>query len=398
MSTKRDYYEVLGVSKSASDQEIKKAYRKLAIKYHPDKNPGDDVAESKFKEAAEAYEVLSNKDKRAKYDRFGHSAMGGAAGGGGFRGGGMSMEDIFDQFGDMFGNQGGGGGGDPFSSFFGGGSGRSRGSRTARGSNLRVKIKLTLAEMAAGVKKKIKVKKYVTCNTCSGSGAKGGSSAKQTCGTCNGTGQVRSVRETFLGQMMTTSTCPTCKGEGTIIKDTCNTCSGEGRVVKEDTLEINIPAGVRDGIQLSVNGKGNVGRRGGMSGDLIVEIEEIPHEFLKRDGDNVVYDLYVSFIDAALGTSLEVPTINGKVKVNIPQGTQSGKIFRLKGKGLPNIEAGYSSMRGDQLIHVNVWTPQKLSENEKSTLEALRDNEHFQPNPSKGQKGFFEKMKEMFSN
>ena len=385
---KRDYYEVLGVDKGADENTIKKAYRKLAIKYHPDKNPGDNAAEEKFKEAAEAYEVLSDADKRARYDRFGHAGVSGNARGGGGFSGGMTMEDIFQQFGDIFGDTGG----SPFESFFGGGGGRSR-PRGQRGTNLRIKVSLTLEEIAAGVTKKIKVKKQVTCDRCDGSGAKDKGSVS-TCSTCRGSGYVRQVKNTFLGQMQTTVTCPTCNGTGQQITAICPKCKGEGRIYSEETIEIEIPGGVEEGMQLSMRGKGNAGMKGGPAGDLLISIEEKPHEFLKRDGMNIIFDLYLNFADAALGTSVEVPTIDGKVRIKIPAGTQSGKIFRLKGKGLPSVQS-YGT--GDQLIHVNVWTPKKLNAEEKALMEKLKDMPNFQPNPGKTDKGFFERMKDYFS-
>ncbi|CAN5447767.1 molecular chaperone DnaJ [soil metagenome] len=378
---KRDYYEILGLDKSTGQDEIKKAYRKIAIKFHPDKNPDDPTAEDKFKEAAEAYEVLSNPEKRERYDRFGHQGVGN----GGFGGGGMNMEDIFSQFGDIF----GGGGGSPFDSFFGGGR---QGSRSRKGSNLRIKLKLNLDEIANGVEKKIKVKRYITCDTCSGNGSKNGTSL-QTCGTCNGTGQMRKVVNTMLGQMVSTSTCPTCNGEGKTLVDRCNVCNGEGRVMQEEVIPIKIPAGVGDGMQLSMSGKGNVPVRGGVPGDLLIVIEEEEHDLLKRDGNNVVYDLYINFAEAALGTSVEVPTIDGKVKIKLEPGTQSGKILRLRGKGIKDIN-GYN--KGDQLIHVNIWTPQQLTKDEKDILERLKFSPNFTPNPGKNEKGFFDKMKEFF--
>lgn len=385
---KRDYYEVLGLSKSASQQEIKKAYRKLAIKYHPDKNPDNKEAEEKFKEAAEAYEILSDEDKRARYDRYGHAGVSGNAGGG-FSGSGMTMEDIFRQFGDIFGD-----GGSPFDSFFGGGGG-GRGQQRARGqrgSNLRIKVALSLEEIAKGVTKKIKVKKHVTCDTCNGSGAKDSNSVTN-CGTCRGSGYVRQVKSTFLGQMQTTVICPTCNGTGQTITASCPKCKGDGRVYTEETIELEIPAGVEEGMQLSLRGKGNAGMRGGSAGDLLINIEEKAHDYLQRDGMNLIHELYLNFADAALGTSVEVPTIDGRVKIKIPSGTQSGKIFRLKGKGLPSVQ---SYGQGDQLIHVNVWTPKKLNDQEKDLLEKMRGMPNFQPNPGKADKGFFEKMKDYF--
>jgi len=392
MSTKRDFYEILGVTKSSSADEIKKAYRKVAMQFHPDRNPGDKAAEEKFKEAAEAYEVLSDADKRAQYDRFGHQAFSpGRGGGGGYQGGNMNMDDIFSQFGDIFGDE------SPFGSFFGGGGnrrssggGRARGTR---GSNLRVKLKLNFEEIAKGASKTIKVKKYVLCTTCSGSGAKDKNSV-QTCGTCNGSGQVRRVQNTFLGQMQTVTTCPTCNGEGSTVTHKCTACKGEGRVYGEETVTIDIPAGVQEGMQLSVGGKGNAGERGGSAGDLIVLIEEEAHPQLHRDGLNVAFDLHISIPDAVFGTQVEVPTIDGRAKIKIPAGTQSGKIFRLKGKGFPSVN---SYEKGDQLIQVNVWTPQNISAEEKQMLDKLQASPNFAPKPEKNDKSFFDKVREMFS-
>ncbi|MEQ1797662.1 MAG: molecular chaperone DnaJ [Lacibacter sp.] len=391
MSTKRDFYEILGVSKSASADEIKKAYRKVAMQFHPDRNPGNKEAEEKFKEAAEAYEILSDTDKKSQYDRYGHAGVSGN-GRGGFGGGhNMNMDDIFSQFGDIFGDD------SPFGSFFGGGGGQRRGgggrSRGVRGSNLRVRIKMNYEEIAKGASKTIKVKKYVSCTTCSGSGAKDKSSM-QTCGTCGGSGQVRRVQNTFLGQMQTVTTCPTCNGEGSTIANKCTACKGEGRVYGEENISIDIPAGVQEGMQLSVSGKGNMGERGGAPGDLIVLIEEEAHPHLHRDGLNVAYDLHISFPDAAFGIQAEVPTIDGRAKIKIPPGTQSGKVFRLKGKGFPALQ---SYEKGDQLIYVNIWTPQHLSSEEKAMLEKMQQSQNFHPKPEKGDKGFFERVKEMFS-
>jgi len=384
--SKRDYYEILGVNKTASADEIKKAYRKVAMQFHPDRNPGDKSAEDKFKEAAEAYEVLSDADKKAQYDRYGHAGV--SSNGRGFSGGGMNMEDIFSQFGDVFGE-------DLFGSFFGGGSGRGRTSRArgVRGSNLRVKIKLTYEEIAKGVTKNIKVKKHVVCNTCSGSGAKDKGSV-QNCGTCGGSGQVRRVTNTFIGQMQTVTTCPTCNGEGTTITAKCVACKGEGRVYGEEAISIEIPPGVQEGMQLNLSAKGNAGERGGAPGDLIILIEEEPHKELQRDGMNVAYDLHISFTDAVFGTQLEVPTIDGRAKIKIPAGTQSGKIFRLKGKGFPAVN---SYQKGDQLIHVNVWTPQNVSAEEKTMLEKMSHSSNFKPHPDKSDKSFLDKMRELFS-
>jgi molecular chaperone DnaJ len=382
--TKRDYYEVLGVSRSASADEIKKAYRKVALQYHPDRNPGDKAAEDKFKEAAEAYEVLSDPAKKSSYDRFGHQGVKGT--GGGSAPGGMRMEDIFEHFGDVFSEFG-------FDSFFGGrGRGRTQ-QRGVRGSNLRIRVKLSLQEMAEGVRKNIIVKKYATCGTCKGSGAKD-SGSFDTCNTCHGTGHVTRVTSTFLGQMQTSQTCPTCHGDGRIITAKCPACRGEGREYREEKMQIEIPAGVSEGIQLSMTGKGNAGERGGPAGDLIIQVEEIPDEHLKREGNDVVYELYLNIADAAMGTKVEVPTIDGKkARIKIEPGTQAGTLLRLKGKGFPAIN-GYG--RGDQIIHVNVWTPKNLSSEEKKLLEKLRASENFKPKPGKSDKGFFERVRDMF--
>lgn len=373
MSTKRDFYEILGVNKTATPEEIKKAYRKVAIQFHPDKNPGNKEAEEKFKEAAEAYEILSDSDKRAKYDRFGHSR-----GNGGYSEHHMNMEDIFSQFGDIF-----GGGGSPFDSFFGGGGTRS-GRRQRKGSNLRIKLKLTLEEIAAGVEKKIKVNRLVQAD---------GVTFK-TCQTCQGQGQVRKVVNTMLGQMVSTTTCSACNGSGQIIDKRPSGVDNSGLISKEEIISVKIPAGVSEGMQLSMGGKGNDAPGGGIAGDLLILIEEQEDRFLKRDGNNLVYDLYINFIDAALGTNVEVPSVGSKVKIKIEPGTQSGKILRLRGKGLKDVN-GYDV--GDQLIYVNVWTPKKLTADEKAKLESLRSSPNFQPNPDVNEKGFFERMKEFFN-
>jgi molecular chaperone DnaJ len=383
---KRDFYEVLDVTKGADAAAIKKAYRKMAVKYHPDKNPDDSAAEDKFKEAAEAYEVLSSPEKKQRYDQYGHAGMGGAAGGGGGGfGGGMNMEDIFEQFGDVF---GGGGGG-----FGGGFGGRGGGGRTQvnRGSNLRVRVKLNLSEIANGVKKKIKVNKYVACDGCSGSGAQGG--GFDTCGTCHGQGRVTRIQNTILGQMQTAATCPTCSGEGKTIKNKCTKCYGDGVVKEEEVVEINIPSGVSNEMQLSVRGKGNAGARNGVAGDLIVLVEEEEHEVLKRDGANLHYDLYVSFIDAALGATVEIPTVDAKARIKIEPGTQASKLLRLRGKGLPELD---HHGKGDLLVHINVWTPKSLTKDERTLLEKLRGSENFKPNPGKTERSFFQKMKDAF--
>jgi molecular chaperone DnaJ len=374
MSGKRDYYEILGVAKSANESEIKKAYRKLALKYHPDKNPDDKTAEEKFKEAAEAYEVLSNTEKRQRYDRFGHAGVGGAAGGGGF-GGGMNMDDIFEQFGDVF---GGGFGG------FGGGRGRSGGgTQMAKGSNLRVKIKLTLEEIATGVKKKIKVNKLVNADGVT----------YKTCSQCNGSGRVMRVTQTFLGHMQTAAACPSCGGTGKIIDKRPADADNQGLKRQEEVIEIDIPAGVEEGMQLSVTGKGNAGPFNGIPGDLLIVVEEVEHAELRRDGDHLHHDAYISFIDAVLGESIEIPTVSGKVKIKVEPGTQSGKMLRLKGKGLPNVQR-YGT--GDLFVHINVWTPTRVSKEEREILEKLKESENFQPSPADGDKGFFQRVKDMF--
>lgn len=374
---KRDYYDVLGLSKGASSDEIKKAYRKLALKYHPDKNPDNPQAEDKFKEAAEAYEVLSSEEKKQRYDQYGHAGMGGASGGG--FGGGMSMDDIFSQFGDIFGGQGG----SPFDSFFGGGG---RGGRTANtvGSNIRIKLKLTLEDLRAGVEKKIKLKKLIAAP-----GLK-----TSTCPTCQGRGVVRKVSNTFLGQMATTAACPKCGGSGQIVTSKPNGANPDGLIYKEQELNVKIPAGVQDGMQLSMQGQGNAAPAGiGSNGDLIVLIEEKPHDAFIRDGKNVLYNLNISFSQAALGDSVQVPTLDGKVKIKIESGTQPGKILRLKGKGFPDLN-GYGT--GDQLIYLGVYVPEKLSSDERGILEKLSDNENFKAREVKTDKGFFDKLKSFF--
>lgn len=378
--SKRDYYEVLEIERNATEGEIKKAYRKMAIKHHPDKNPDDKSAEDKFKEAAEAYEVLSNQNKRARYDQYGHAGLGGAAGGGGF-GGGMSMDDIFSQFGDVFGG-----------AFGGGFGGQRQRRRVNKGANLRVKVRLSLKDIANGAEKKIKVNKYVACKPCDGTGAESGSSYS-TCSTCHGSGHITQITNTFLGQMQTSSTCPSCGGEGRMITKKCTHCQGNGVVRDEEIISLNIPAGVAEGMQLSVSGKGNAGARGGIAGDLIVLIEEEKHPELERDGNNLIHNLFISFPQAALGDQVEVPTIEGKARMKIHPGTQSGKVFRLKGKGLPSVNT-YGT--GDLLVNVNVWTPKNLSKEEMKTLEDFTHSENFKPNPSSSEKSYFERMKDFF--
>jgi molecular chaperone DnaJ len=380
---KRDYYDILGVAKSATEKELKKAYRKLALKFHPDKNPDDKSAEGKFKEAAEAYEVLNDSNKRARYDQYGHAGMeGGGFGGGGHGGGGMNMDDIFSQFGDIFGSSFGGGAG------FGGSRG---GRRRAKGSNLRVRVKLTLEEIAEGVEKKIKINKNVGCDDCNATGAENGNLS--TCGHCNGSGQTVQIVNTPLGRMQTSATCNGCGGQGETATSACGTCSGQGVVKKPEEVSIKIPAGVEDGMQLSVSGKGNIAPRGGVAGDLIVVIEEIAHESLTRDGKNLHYDLYISYADAVLGSNPAIQTISSKVKIKLEAGIQSGKILRLRGKGLPSVDR-YGS--GDLLVHINVWTPQELSKEQKKFFESCIEDENFKPDPDKNNKSFFDKVKEMF--
>jgi molecular chaperone DnaJ len=381
--SKRDYYEVLEVSKGASKDEIKKAYRKQALKYHPDKNPGSKEAEENFKEAAEAYEVLSNDEKRARYDKYGHAGMGNNMGGG--FGGGMTMEDIFASFGDIF--------GDAFGGAFGGSrrGGRSRG--VNKGSNLRLKVKLTLEEFAHGAEKRVKVSKYVTCEACHGSGAASDHDVS-TCSACKGTGHTTRVMNTILGQMQTTAPCNVCGGEGKVISKKCPKCYGEGIVQAEEVIPLSIPAGLAPGMQLSVTGKGNAARRGGVNGDLILLIDEEPHPELIREGSDLIYNLFISIPDAILGANVEVPTIEGKVRIKVDPGTQGGKILRLRGKGLPDVN-GYG--KGDLLVNVNVWIPKNLTREELKIIEQYRSSPTFTPKPDAGDKGFFDRVRNYFS-
>ncbi|MDR3329552.1 MAG: molecular chaperone DnaJ [Prevotellaceae bacterium] len=386
MSTKRDYYEILGVAKSATAEEIKKAYRKKAIEHHPDKNPGNKEAEEKFKEAAEAYDVLSTPEKRQRYDQFGHAGLG-ASGGGGYGGGGFSMDDIFTNFGDIFENAFG----SRFSNFSGFGGGR-HAHATSYGSDIRVRVKLSLKDMAHGVDKKLKIKKMVACGTCHGSGAKDGNSTS-TCSACRGAGQVSHVVNTMLGRMQTTSVCPKCHGEGRVITSPCATCGGNGMVQGEEEISFKIPAGMYEGMQLNVNGKGNAARRGGQNGDLLVVIEEEKHEDLVRDGNNLIHSLFITISQAALGDSIEVPTVDGKAKIAIKAGTQPGAILRLSGKGLPMVNH-YGN--GDLLVYVSVWIPQKLDKEEKKIMEQLSTSENFTPHPDPNERGFIDRMRRIF--
>ncbi len=385
---KRDYYEVLGVGKSASAEEIKKAYRKLALKYHPDKNPGNKEAEEKFKEAAEAYDVLSNPDKKSRYDQFGHAGMSGAAGGG-FSGGGFSMDDIFSQFGDIF----GGHFGSAFGGAFGGFGGGSRGRRVNRGSDIRIRVKLDLKEIAHGAEKKVKINKQVACKECGGKGAKSEADIK-TCETCHGTGQVTRVTQTILGHMQTSSVCPTCGGQGKTIIKPCGVCHGDGLVKEAEEISFKIPAGVSEGMQLTVQGKGNAARRGGVNGDLLVVIEEEESAELQRDGNDLIYSLFISIPDAVLGAEAEIPSVDGKLKIKIEPGTQSGKILRLRGKGLPDVN-GYGN--GDLLVYIQIWTPKKIEKQEREMLEKLKNSQSFKPSPDKEDRNFFSRMKRSFS-
>lgn len=380
---RRDYYEVLGVPKTATAAEIKSAYRKKAVQYHPDKNPGNKEAEEKFKEAAEAYSVLSDPEKRQKYDQFGFAGVSGAAGnggpyGGGF-GGGMSMDDIFSMFGDIFEGSGFGGFGRGFRSGTGGGA-----KKRFRGTDLRVKVKLSLKEIAQGVEKKFKLKKYVTCDHCHGTGAEG-SGGTETCPTCHGSGSVTKTQQTFLGMMQTQSVCPTCGGEGVIIKNKCSKCNGDGIVYGEEIISVNIPAGVEAGMQLNMRGKGNAGKHNGVNGDLLILIEEEQHPELIRDQNDLIYNLLLSFPTAALGGDAEIPTVDGKVRVKIEAGTQPGKVLRLKGKGLP-VMNGYG--KGDLLVNISVYVPETLSKEEKENIAKMEKSDNFKPNMSLKEKIF----------
>ena len=390
MASKRDYYEVLGVAKGASADEIKKAYRKLAVKYHPDKNPGDKEAEEKFKEAAEAYAVLSDADKRAKYDQFGHAGVDGA--GPDFSSGFGDLNDILnDLFGGGFSGFSGFGGG--FGGFGGGRSQRQQQQRVYRGRDIRVRVKLTLEEIAKGVEKEISIEKSVPCPDCGGRGARNASDIK-TCPACNGTGQVQRVVNSIFGQTVTYSTCQQCGGEGKIISNPCRTCSGSGLVRKRETIKVKIPAGVEAGMQLTIQGEGHAAKNNGINGDLLVVIEEQEHQNLKREGNNLYYTKVISMPDAILGAEVEIPCLDGAYRVKVEPGTQSGTVVRLRGKGLPTVN-GYGGT-GDLYVKFAVWVPKKLSKDEKDLVEAMRGKEGFKPNPSKEDKSFFDRLKDLF--
>ncbi len=387
----RDYYDVLGVARSASADEIKKAYRKKAMEYHPDRNPGDADAEARFKEAAEAYEVLSNPEKRARYDRFGKAGLGGAAGTPGGGPGFTDISDIFSAFSDIFGGAASGGFEDVF------GRTRRRRGQGRPGSDLRVRLSLSLEEIAEGVERQLKVRKFVVCGVCRGSGAEGGPEGFETCPTCTGSGEIRQVSNSFFGQFVNVQPCPTCHGEGRVVTAPCSNCAGEGRVKGEETISVEVPAGVSEGHYLQIRGGGNAGQRGGPAGNLRVEIEEKPHEHFTRDGLDVYYDLYLSFPDAALGTEVEVPTLKGRARLQIDPGIQSGRVLRMRGRGIP--ELGGGSRRGDELVRVHVWTPQNLTPDQRAFLEELRGEEAFVPKPDQKERGksFFSRVRDVFS-
>ena len=390
MAEKRDYYDVLGISKDASAEEIKKAYRKKAIEHHPDKNPGDKGAEEKFKEAAEAYDVLSNPDKKAKYDRFGHAGVSGAAGGGGFSGGGFSMDDIFANFGDIFGGRFGGSFGGGFSGFSGFGGGQRQ--RVQRGSDIRIRVKLNLSEIVHGVEKKIKINKLVSCPDCHGKGAISEADIK-TCENCHGTGMVTKITQTILGQMQSSAPCPSCGGEGKKIVNPCKKCGGSGLVKSTEDISFKIPAGVGQGIQLTVQGKGNAAKSGGVNGNLLVLIEEEAHPELQRDGNDLIYSLFISIPEAINGCDMEIPAVDGKLKIKIESGTQAGKVLRLRGKGIPDVN-GYGV--GDLLVYIQVWIPKKVDKSEKEIIEKFKNSPNFKPNPNKEDRNFFERLRKIF--
>lgn len=392
MAEKRDYYEVLGVSKNATDAEIKSAYKKMAIKYHPDRNPGDKEAEEKFKEAAEAYDVLRDPQKRQKYDQFGFAGLGGQGGFGG--GASMNMDDIFSMFGDIFGGRGGFGGFEGFEGFsgFGGFGGGGGGRKTYKGADLRLKVRLTLEEVATGVTKKFKVRKHVTCTACNGSGSADGK--KETCSQCKGSGSVYKTINSMFGRMQTQTVCPICNGTGSIIKNKCTKCNGEGVVNGEEIIEVAIPAGVDDGMVVTASGKGHAGKQNGVPGDIQVFIEVEPHKELHRNGQNLEYNLLLDVPTAVLGGSAEIPTLDGRVKIKIEAGTQPGKIMRLRGKGLPAV-SGYGYGYGDLIVNIGVYVPRNLSKEEKEMFEKMRESENMKPKADE-KESFFKRFKKMF--
>lgn len=386
----RDYYEILGVSQSSSQDDLKKAYRKLALKYHPDRNPGNKEAEEQFKEAAEAYEILTNPEKRKRYDRFGHAGVkgNGAGGGAGFQ----DINDIFSAFSDIFGS-----GGSIFDEVFGGRGRNPRRRRQGRpGSDLRIKLPLSMEEIAAGVEKKIKVRKYTPCNECEGLGVADKEDGYAACQMCHGSGEVRHVTRSVFGQFVNVQPCPTCRGEGRIIKNKCEVCIGEGRIKGEETISVNVPAGILEGHYLTLRSAGNAGLRGGDPGDLRVEIEELRHEHFTREGLDIFYELYLSFPDASLGTETEVPTLKGRAKLQIDSGIQAGKILRMRERGIPDLETG---RRGDQMVRIHVWTPIHLTDEEKEVIEKMRSSRSFTPDPDSDEhsRSFFNRVKDVFS-
>lgn len=388
MAEKRDYYEVLGVDKGASLDEIKKAYRKKAIQYHPDKNPGNKEAEEKFKEAAEAYSVLSDPEKKAKYDQFGHAGLDGQPGPDFSKGFGDLNDVLSDLFGGRFGGFSFGG----FGGFDGFGQ-NSRQQKVYRGRDIRTKVNLTLEEIASGVEKEISIERNTPCKECNGKGTKNSSDIK-TCPACHGTGQIRHVTGGFLGQTITYSTCQQCGGEGKIVSNPCRSCGGTGLVRKRESLKVKIPAGVEAGMQMTIRGEGHAAKNNGINGDLLLVIGEIEHPYLKREGNNLVYTKVISIMDAILGADIEIPCLDGTYKTKVDPGTQSGSIIRLKGKGLPTVNGGYG--KGDLYVKIIVWVPKKLDKKEKELFESMKNSPSFTPNPSKEDKSFFDRLKDIF--
>ena len=390
---KKDYYEILGVDKNASAEELKKAYRKKAMEFHPDRNPGNKEAEEKFKEAAEAYDILSSPEKRSRYDQFGHAGVSGASGGGGGFGIDFDLETIFERFGDLFGGHFGGGGFSGFTSGFGGGGRRQQQQRVRKGSNLRITVKLTMEEMAVNTEKKLKIKKQIICPQCNGQGAENKTDII-TCPKCNGSGHVIHQQRSMFGIMQQAVVCDQCRGEGTIVKNPCSNCHGTGIITGEEVVTIEIPAGVQEGMQLSMRDKGNAAPRGGVNGDLIVVVEEIPHEVFEREGNNLYLNYYISFPQAALGGSVDIPTLDGKARIKLAAGTQGGQVLRLQGKGLPEL---HTNRKGDLIVNVNVWTPKTLSRDEKEAIEKFLNSDNFAPKPGKNEKSFFNRVRQFFS-